>query len=244
VLVSGITETDITSQIPPGRADDPIRRQTELNVPIIRPMKKILTTLTVIAAAALGAQGQTTVEIPNTGSSSLPNLTVVTATFTPPVNQPYTQARLIFGVSSLPSGVSITFSGISLTGDGISSPLSYSDVTLNSTGPSLTPLQNLNSNVATWTTDDSRISFNVQINGGSLNNGSSIAYSLQYIDATGFTQVATAAGNVNIVAVPEPSAYAAAAGLLALFLWSSRRHFFKLAGARSSASGQGENGAA
>ncbi len=206
-------------------------------------MKKILTTLTVIAATALGAQG-TTVEIPNSGSSSLTNLTVVTATFTPPAGQPYTQARLIFSASSLPSGVSITFSGISLLGDGISSSLSYSDVTVNSTGPFFSGFQNLNSNVTTLTTDDSRISFNVQINGGSLNNGSSIAYNLQYADATGFTQVATSAGNVSIVAVPEPSAYAAAAGLLALFLWSSRRHLFKLAGARSSASGNGENGAA
>jgi hypothetical protein len=207
-------------------------------------MKKILTTLTVIAATALGAQGQTTIEIPNTGSSSLTNLTVVTASFTPPANQPFTKARLLLGASSIPAGVTVTFSGITLTGDGISSSLSYANVTLDSAFTQLaTPYQNLNSNVATWSPDDTRVSFNVEISGGALTALSTISYTVGY--ASSFEQQVNGAdGNINIVAVPEPSAYAAAAGLLGLFLWSSRRHLFKLAGARSSASGQGENGVA
>jgi hypothetical protein len=243
VIVSGLTETDIASQIPPGRADDPSRRQTALNVALIHPMKKILTTLTVIAAAALGAQGQTTIEIPNTGSSSLTNLTLDPSSFNPPVTQPYKEARLFFSVSAIPSGVTVTLSGITLTGDGISSSLSYSDVTLNSTETFRTLYQNLNSTVRPWTPDDSRVSFNVQISGGALAPLSSLGYGVTYRDLSG-DQVATSPGNLSIVAVPEPSTYAAAAGLLALFLWSSRRHLFKLAGARSSASGSDENGAA
>jgi len=244
VIVSGLTEADITSQIPPGRADNPIRRQTELNVPIIRHMKKILTTLTVIAATALGAQGQTTIGIPPTGSSSLTGLTLDPSTFTPPLSSPYTRARLLFEVVPIPAGVSVTFSGITLIGDGITSSLSFSDVTLDSAYQiEFTGYQDLNSSVSPWTPPDSRVAFNVNIIGGALTDFTPIGYSVQYAEGGG-TLVDTAAGDIGIVAVPEPSTYAAAAGLLALFLWSSRRHLFKLAGARSSAAGPGENGAA
>jgi len=43
----------------------------------------------------------------------------------------------------------------------------------------------------------------------------------------------------TITAIPEPSTYAAAAGLLAMFLWSARRRLFKTAGAQVVASGTG-----
>jgi hypothetical protein len=44
----------------------------------------------------------------------------------------------------------------------------------------------------------------------------------------------------TITAIPEPSTYVAAAGLLGLFLWSARRRLFKTAGAQVVASGTGE----
>jgi hypothetical protein len=43
----------------------------------------------------------------------------------------------------------------------------------------------------------------------------------------------------TITAIPEPSTYVAAAGLLAMFLWSARRRLFKTAGAQVVASGTG-----
>jgi hypothetical protein len=206
-------------------------------------MKKILTTLTVIAAAALGAQGQTTIEFPAGGSGTFTNLTFDPDPSTA-VLDPFAEARLLFRSTNLPSGVTISLSGITLTGQGLSSPLSFSDVLITNTSNTFTVYRDLNSSVTTWQPSTNRLSFNIQINNGSLAFGSKITYGLTYSDADNVTAV-TRIGDVNLVAVPEPSAYAAAAGLLALFLWSSRRHLFKLAGTRSAAaSSQGENGAA
>jgi hypothetical protein len=246
VIVSGLTGADTASQIPPGRADDPSRRQTELNVSIIRPMKKILTTLTVIAATALGVQGQT-INVPNTGTGSLTNLTFTLGTFNPAI-APYNRAKLLFAANGLSAGASITISGMTLTGDGITTPPTFPDVTISSNLDPEDPVFTITSrrtisSVSSWNTANSRLSFNYQVNNGSLSIGSNIFYRLEYSDIDNFN-VNTTVGNLSIVAVPEPSTYAAAAGLLALFLWSSRRHLFKLAGARSSASGPGENGAA
>ena len=264
MIVSGLTEADIASQIPPGEADFPSRRQTELNVSIIRPMKKILTTLTVIAATALGAQGQTTYTFPaGSSTNSFTGLTFDTFTTNLPGNIPYEQAQLLFGVTGIDFGEentgSVRFTSIRLSGQGITTTLpgfgavtivggGKGDLNFNPAsantyqGPSTAA--NLNSSLITWDSSSSVLNFTAQIrNGATASPGARLYYALQYTSAGG-NQLNTAFGNSVIVAVPEPSTYVAAAGLLGLFLWSSRRHFLKLAGARSSASGPGENGAA
>jgi hypothetical protein len=233
------------------------------NAHIIRPMKKILTTLTVIAAAALGAQGQTTTNFP-----AGPNTTTTFSglTFTPGTNSlaspPYTRARLLFGVTGMTGGSDapptfggifinqITFSGQGLSGSVSPTPTSFS-ITRNLTDPSdglgggysYTDFVALSPTVESWLPAGNLTGFTAQVYGSaSMPVGSRIYYGLQYADNG--NNLNTSFGNVIITPVPEPSTYAAAAGLLALFLWSSRRHLFKLAGARSSASGSGENGAA
>jgi len=128
VIVSGLTEADTASQIPPGRADDPSRRQTELNVPTIRPIKKILTTLTVIAATALGAQGQTTVYFPNSGTTNFTGLTFNSVLVDLPGTTAFTRARLLIGASGLPVGTTITFSNFTLAGQGIGTTLNFANV--------------------------------------------------------------------------------------------------------------------
>ncbi len=246
VIVSGLTEADIASQIPPGRADEPSRRQTVLNAPTIRPMKKILTTLTVIAAAALGAQGQTTNTFPvGSGTNSFSGLTFGGGTTDPLAD--FTKAQLLFTVQGFDFGGSgdVNFTGITLSGQGIGTPLSFGpvSVTANSGVYTETGYVNLDTPVVVWDPALNSAAFTAEFrNGASALYGAQIFYRVQY--ANNFGENVLKQGNVNIVAVPEPSTYAAAAGLLALFLWSSRRHLFKLAGARSSASGSDENGAA
>ena len=247
MIVSGITETDITSQIPSGRADDPIRRQTELNVPIIRPMKKILTTLTVIAAAALGAQGQTTNTFPvGSGTNSFSGLTFAGGTSDPLAD--FTKAQLLFTVQGVDFGGTgdVNFTGITLSGQGAGTGLSFGPVLVTTNSGLVyteTGYTNLDTPVVVWDPALNFTAFTAEFrNGASALYGAQIFYRVQY--ANNFGESVLKQGNVNIVAVPEPSTYAVAAGLLALFLWSSRRHFLKLAGARSSASGPGENGAA
>jgi hypothetical protein len=248
VIVSGLTEADIASQIPPGRADDPSRRQTALNVPIIRPMKKFLTTLTVIAATALGAQGQTT----NTntfpvgqGTNSFSGLTFG-GTAADPLED-FTKARLYFRVEGFDfNGGDVNITAITLSGQGITSSLSFADVTITNnrtTFASATAFADFDTPVAIWNPAFNTTAFTAELrNGASALYGAQIFYRLRYSNFD--DENIDRAGDVNLVAVPEPSTYAAAAGLLALFLWSSRRHLFKLAGARSSASGPDENGAA
>jgi hypothetical protein len=255
VIVSGLTEADITSQIPPGRADDPSRRQTELNVPIIRPMKKILTTLTVIATAALGAQGQTTTNFPApAGPGSFTGMTFNAATNVIEGGTNYTDAILLFGVRgatnmSVPlNGVLI--SGITLSGQGILGTLAFNDIALYNTATlsnynsyTASAPVDLNTPVATWLSVSNTVNFTVSAFGGaSMPVGTSIFYAVRYSDAGG-ANLNTVGQNISITAVPEPSAYAAAAGLLALFLWSSRRRLFKAAaGSRSALSGHSGNG--
>jgi hypothetical protein len=210
-------------------------------------MKKIIATLTVIVAAALGAQGQT-YEIPLSGSVNLTNLTFQTATATPATN--YNRARLLFGISSLPDGVTVTISGIRLFGQGITDTngLAITTTTVNAAIDPLdpvytfTPLAFLNTTVGSYNSTNNRVNFTVTINGGSLNYLTDLQYGLQYYQSS--LNTTTTFGTASLVAVPEPSAYVAAAGLVALCLWSARRRLFKAAVASSTLSGDSVNGAA
>jgi hypothetical protein len=221
-------------------------------------MKKILTTLTVIAATALGAQGQTTNTFPaGTGANSFTGLTFNTFSGNLPGDELYTRARLLLGVTggdfSAGFPANITISSITLSGQGIATTLSgFSDVNVfnNLSNPADATLYaqstavNLNTNVVTWSSATSAVNFTAQASfGGNLPVGAKLFYAVQYMNTNG-AQLNTAFGNVDLVAVPEPSTYVAAVGLLGLCLWSARRQLFKFAGARSSASGPGENGAA
>ena len=256
MIVSGLTEADIASQIPQGRADDPSRRQTELNVSIIRPMKKILTTLTVIAATALGAQGQTTNTFPaGAGPNSFTGMTFNTFSGNLPANENYTQAQLLFGVTGatnfrLPSR-GILIEGITLSGQGITGSLALADTAIfaNSTAGnantyvSTEPI-NLSTPIVTWSSATNVANFTVSTFGGAgIPVGARLYYAVQYTSANG-GQLNTAFQNIDLVAVPEPSTYFAAAGLLGLCLWSARRQLFKLAGLRCTPSSSGSNGAA
>jgi hypothetical protein len=214
-------------------------------------MKKILTTLTVIAATALGAQGQftNTNYISGTGTTPLSGLGFTGGTADP--NLDFSKAQLLFrvqGFNFASTNSSIVLSGITLTGQGITGSFSFDPVTITSNSLTSygfsTTFQDFNTNVAIWDPALNSAAFTVEFkNGASAQSfGPQLFYRLRYSNEDG--ENINRDGGVNIVAVPEPSAYAAAAGLLALFLWSSRRHLFKLAGARSSASGSGENGAA
>jgi hypothetical protein len=211
-------------------------------------MKKILTTLTVIAATALGAQAQTTVYFPNTGSTSLTNLTFPSVAVNLENGDQFDKAVLLLGVTGVPEDTVISFTTIRLSGEGITSTLNWTSLALSGADnlPTTTPLdvrnftaagtlRSLNTPTATWNSSGNTARFNISID-GPLPGGAAIYYAVQYSSPN---QLNTSFGNVNLVAVPEPSTYAAAAGLLALFLWSSRRHLFKLAGARSAASGNG-----
>ncbi len=227
-------------------------------------MRKILATLTVIVAAALGAQGQTTNNFPpGATTNSFTGLTFDTFTGNLPGDIDYSQAQLFFGVTGIDFGAedteNVRFTSITLSGQGITTTLSgFGNVTIEGggkgdlnfnpalvntyQGPSIAV--NLNSTLTTWDSSFNAVNFTAQIRGGATAPpGARLYYALQYTSAGG-NQVNTAFGNSVLVAVPEPSTYVAAAGLLGIFLWSSRRHLFKLAGARSSASGSGENGAA
>ena len=247
MIVSGLTEADIASQIPQGRADDPSRRQTVLNVPIIRLMKKIIATLTVIVAAALGAQGQTT-NFYYGNTTTLTGMTFSPGTNNLPDGELYDQARLLFRSTNVVyNGGSIRISGITLSGDGITGTLTgFGNVTLTANNANFSSsYQPLTTDLGTWYPANNLAGFTVEFLGGAIAPVSTaqLAYRVTYANADA-TQVNTSFGNIGITAVPEPSTYVAAVGLLGLCLWSARRQLFKLAGSRSTSSGAGSNGAA
>jgi|GEM_PF-4585112 len=211
-------------------------------------MKRTIATLTVIAAAALGAQGQTyaaTNTFPvGTGTNSFSGLTFSNSAFDPDIGDS-TKAQLLFTVSGVDfGGGNILFKDITLTGQGITTSLSFDDVmvTANSTFD-FTAYVNLNAPVAVWNAASNTTSFTAEFrNGASALYGAQIGYRVRY--ATDLGENLSRPGDVNLIAVPEPSTYVAAAGLLGLFLWSARRHLFKLAGSHSASSCDSANGAA
>ncbi len=221
-------------------------------------MKKILTTLTVIAATALGAQGQTTNTNfiqPNSSTYNFTNYTFVSNNIALTGGTNFTRVRLLMAVTGVNFGGfgRVDFNNFTLSGQGITGTLTgFSDVLINSNSATtndastylFTSYVNLSTPISTWTAASNLITFRASTLGSAVfQPGSSIYYGLTYDTGDGLN-LNSSLGNIAITAVPEPSAYAAAAGLLALFLWSSRRHLYKLAGARSSASGPDENGAA
>lgn len=218
-------------------------------------MKKIIATLTVIVAAALGAQGQTnTNTFPAAASVSFTNLTFASNNVTLTGGTNFTRARLLFGVTGVNfNDGDATFSAISLSGDGITgertgfSSATASDNLLNVgdlLSYSSSGFRTLTTPINNWQAANNLVSFTVTFgNGASIPAGGQIFYRVQYADASG-ANLNTSFGNVNLVAVPETSTYIAAVGLLGLCLWSARRQLFKLAGPRSTSSGAGSNGAA
>jgi hypothetical protein len=238
------------------------------NAHIIRPMKKILTTLTVIAATALGAQGQTTNEFNPGLTGRFTNNSVTFSTFSGnlPNDNLYTEAKLLFAVTGFdfgsedPAGT-VTIDRMTLSGQGITTNLSFPTpvaIAGNTANPTnfntYTPTideRALNESLITWNSSFNTATFRVTWSGfgGAFSDGTGappgarIHYAVQYTSSDG-GQLNTAFGNTVIVAVPEPSTYLAAAGLLGLCLWSARRQIFKLAGASSTSSGDSVNGAA
>jgi len=198
-------------------------------------MKKIIATLTVIVAAALGAQGQTT-NFYYGNTTTLTGMTFSPGTNNLPDGELYDQARLLFRSTNVVyNGGSIRISGITLSGDGITGTLTgFGNVTLTA-----------NKDLGTWYPANNLAGFTVEFLGGAIAPVSTaqLAYRVTYANIDG-SQVNTSFGNIGITAVPEPSTYVAAVGLLGLCLWSARRQLFKLAGSRSTSSGTGSNGAA
>jgi len=218
-------------------------------------MKKIIATLSVIFAAALGAQGQTTINFPATGTYSFTGLKFSETTATLELPEQFNRARLLVGVTGVPEAVEITFSSFRLSGQGITTTLNYGgtvvrggfDNMIDSTPPyDISEFAGraalaLNTPIQSWNSTNNVASFDISIN-GTLPAGAQIYYAVQYSYFS--NQLNTAFSSMNLVAVPEPSTYFAAAGLLGLCLWSARRQLFKLAGLRSTSSGAGSNGAA
>jgi len=205
-------------------------------------MKKIIATFTVIAATALGAQGQTnTVTFANSGSTSLSDLTFNSHSASNIL--PFSRARVSLRFTNLPTGGSINVSNITLTGQGITAPggLTFPLLSISNINTWTSVEQTLDEIISSWSSSNNKVSFDIGIS-GSLPIGSQAFYRLVYFTEDEPFNTLSAEGNLNLVAVPEPSTYLmTAAGLLGLFLWSARRRLFKLAGARcAAASGNGE----
>jgi hypothetical protein len=205
-------------------------------------MKKIIATFTVIAATALGAQGKAnTVTFANSGLTSLSDLTFNSHSASNIL--PFSRARVSLRFTNLPTGGSINVSNITLTGQGITAPggLIFPLLSMSNINTWTSVEQNLDEMISSWSSSNNKVSFDIGIS-GSLPIGSQAFYRLVYFTEDEPFNTLSADGNLNLVAVPEPSTYLmTAAGLLGLFLWSARRRLFKLAGARcAAASGNGE----
>ncbi len=204
-------------------------------------MKKIIATFTVIAATALGAQGQT-VTFANSGSTSLSDLTFSNYSSTN-IFPPYSAAKVQLRFTNLPTGGSINVSNITLTGQGITAPggLTFPLLSISNINRWTSVEQTLDEVISSWSSSNNKVSFDIGIS-GELPFDSQARYRIVYFAEIDPEQSLVAEGNLNLVAVPEPSTYLmTAAGLLGLFLWSARRRLFKLAGARcAAASANGE----
>ena len=147
------------------------------------------------------------VQLPTTGSFSLTDLTFPAGVMTGVGD--INQARASFTLNRLPAGVTITVSNIVLRGDGITNTLSLPNVTLSSTSQTFTDFVALDVPLSTWQSSNSRLSFDIQINGGSLDLGTALTYRCAYrrVDQNG-TQlsITTRAGNIPLrIAVVLPN---------------------------------------
>jgi hypothetical protein len=212
-------------------------------------MKKIIATLTVIVAAALGAQGQTTNTFYYGKTNSFTGMTFSPGTNQLPDGELYDQARLIFRSTNVVyNGGNILISGITLSGDGITGTLSgFGDVVLTNNSATVfrpSTFVPLTTEIGTWYPANNSAGFSIEFRNGAIapQSQAQLFYRLTYANETG-DQLNTSFGNVGLVAVPEPSTYLAAAGMLGLCLWSARRRLFKFSGVRSTSSGDSANSA-
>lgn len=126
-------------------------------------MKKFIATLTVIVAAALGVQGQMTIEFPLSGIVSPTDLMFKAATSSPAIAD--NKVRLLLAVSSLPAGVTVTLSGMTLVGNGITGGPSVPYATTIAAGDfAFTPLADLISLGPSYNFSASRAALTITIN--------------------------------------------------------------------------------
>jgi hypothetical protein len=147
-----------------------------------------------------------TIQFPNTGSFSFTDLTLqftsserIGESASIPL---YTDARLMFKVSELPNGVTVSVSNIALSGDGITSTLSFPDVTLTSTDEVTTELLDLDTPISSYFSTNNRVSFDIEIDGGSLPDETVLSYTLQYRKKDD-SNITTPSGDVTLVAASE-----------------------------------------
>jgi hypothetical protein len=140
------------------------------------------------------------IEFPNTGSFSFTDLTFPEYNPGGSPSIQWGQVRLRFRILNLPAGVTVLVSNIILSGDGITDTLSLPNVTLNSTSIFSTPFINTDTiaNPIQWA--NSRLSFDIQINGGSLVPGSALTYILTY-QSLDENNIASEAGNIDLIAI-------------------------------------------
>lgn len=202
-------------------------------------MRNFFAALSLVLATVVGAGAQTNFN--PTGLNSFTNLTFSNATTSPP--SPYTAARLLFGVTGFTfpapgSEGKLLIGAITLSGDGLTNNTELRS-TLELSGNLSDPLDfdqytptdpvEFSTSVSTWNSANSLANFSSFTQPGVFASpGARIYYAIAY-GSSGSGTVNTTSGNIVITAVPEPSTYFAAAGLLALFLWSARRHLFKSA---------------
>jgi hypothetical protein len=158
-----------------------------------------------------------TIQFPNTGSFSFTDLTLPPITT---IGTPFNRAFMTFQLSSLPPppGVSVDISNIVLRGDGITNTLSLPNVTLSSASAVISSPINLDTIADPWNPANSIVSFNIQINGGSLLPDTIIRYRVFYqeiennivINSIGRT------GDILLIAVTPQNTFGLPADVVAL----------------------------
>ncbi len=154
----------------------------------------------------------------------------LTGTFTPPLANPFIEARISFNFSGLdpsPLPSSFQISGISLEGQGIDTSLSFSSINVSANGFIRTAWISLDSNVASLDLANNLVSFSLP--GGVINDAASFEVTVSYRDATE-GQVGTSSPLIytasSVEPIPEPGTWAAAALLVggaAYMRWRRRQ---------------------
>jgi hypothetical protein len=144
------------------------------------------------------------------------------------VNSAAAEVTLSGGTITRASGVSEIFGNLNVTTastinftGGTGNAIEFSGLTGGYTPSSLAALQLFN-----FTQGNSLIIRNTSNWASEINNGFTFAGSGGF-GSSSFTDLGGGIGTFTITAIPEPSTYAAAVGLLALFLWPARRRLLK-----------------
>ena len=192
-------------------------------------MKKLLALTTAVILATSGAHAAIIFNPANPLNGVVAEGDL-SGTFTPPIANPFIEARISFLFSGLvpsPLPSSFQISGISLEGQGITTNLSFTNINVTANGFARTGWTNLDSSVASLDFANSSLLFSMP--GGVINEGASFEVTVSYRDATE-GQVGTSSPLIYTASsaepIPEPGTWAAAALLVggaAFMRWRRRQ---------------------